>query len=362
MKCLVMDCSHALSGLPWLHRDVLDHVFEHGPLDKTLTNAAVVCKQWTAPAQAALYREISFFPLENRPRDILLARTMRTCPHLRCYVHRLSLITLWTHSPTPELCDWISHLPAHCLREFHWTWIRGHIFPSIISSPAIRTVMQIRLCGRIYTTDKLQPILELPCLESLSLELTGHEVGDIQPLGVTRIKHLEVYLLVEYGPVVGKLLSVVGPQLESLHVSRKVWFDSDKDQELVSAIEAHCRDLTRLAITAPFKTECPLPIVDRLAHRFHSLTHLCCSEGTYTANLFDALLPNLATLELSTDSPSLSFEAPLLRYLTLVRLGQRRLTTLVVTTKEVGRLTCIADACIAGGVILREGVDGYRAG
>ncbi|RPD55917.1 hypothetical protein L227DRAFT_579389 [Lentinus tigrinus ALCF2SS1-6] len=354
--------SLASSRLPWLHRDVLDHIFEHGPLDRTLSNAALVCRYWTAPAQAALYHDVSFFPLDNRPRDLLLARTMRTCPHLRRYVRRLSLITLWTHSPTPELCDWISHLPAHCLREFHWTWIRGHILPSIISSPAIRTTTRIRLCGRLYTADKLQPILDLPCLESLSLELTGHEVGDIQPLGVTRLRHLHVYLLVEYGPVVDRLLSAVGPLLESLQVSRKLCFDSNKDQELVCAIETHCRGLTHLTISAPFKTDCSLPVVDRLAHRFRSLKHLCCSEGTYTANLFDALLPNLVTLELSLDGPTFSLESSLLEYLNLVRLGQRRLTTLVVTTKDIGCFKSISDACCTAGIIFREGVDDYRAG
>ncbi|KAI0719973.1 hypothetical protein C8T65DRAFT_706000 [Cerioporus squamosus] len=338
----VMGQSAAASGLPWLHRDVLDHIFEHGPLDHTLPT----------PAQAALYREIFFFPLDNRRRDVLLARTMRTCPHLRLHIRRLSLITLWTHSPCQELCDWIADIPAHSLREFHWTWIRGHILPSILNSPAIRATVRIQLCGRIYAADKLQPILQLPCLEDLSLELTGHEVGDIQPLAVTRLKHLHVYLSVEYGPVVSKLLSVVGSQLESLQVSRKYCFESGKDEELVSAIETHCHHLEHLSITAPFKTDLSLPIVDRLAHRMHSLERLCCSEGTYTSNLFHAFLPNLITLGFFVHGPSLSFESALLEFLILVRLGQRRLATLVITTKDTGCFKSIADACYAGGVTL----------
>ncbi|TFK90813.1 hypothetical protein K466DRAFT_365949 [Polyporus arcularius HHB13444] len=345
-----MGQSPALSGQPWLHRDVLDHVFEHGPLDQTLRNAALVCREWTGPAQAALYREIFFFPLDNRRRDLLLARTMRSCPHLRLYIRRLSLITLWTHSSCEELCDWISHIPAHSLREFRWTWIRGHILPSILSSPAILATTRVQLCGRIYAAEKLQLILQLPSLEDLSLELTGYELGDIKSLAASRLKHLHVYLSVEYGPIVGKLLSVVGHRLESLQVSRKFCFESEKDEELVSAIETHCCHLKHLSMTAPFKAERPLPIVDRLARRLQSLERLCCSEGTYTSDLFHTLPPNLITLGLFIHGPSLPHESSLLEFLTLVQAGQRRLSTLVITTKDASPYQSITDACYACGV------------
>ncbi|KAI0715414.1 hypothetical protein C8Q76DRAFT_455439 [Earliella scabrosa] len=349
--------------LPALNQDVLEHIFEHGPLDKTLSHAAVVCRTWRLPAQAALYRELFYFPLDNRPRDLLLARTMRTSPHLRRHVRRLSLITLWNHSPTPELCDWIQYLPPQCLREFQWTWIRGHILPAVIASPAIRTVSSIHLRGRFYTADKLQPVLELPLLHTLSLELTGHEQGDLLPVASSRLKHLQIFISVEYGPIFDKLLAVVGAQLESLQLVRKICFDPDNDWDLVEAVETHCHRLTSLSIRAPFTAVHSIPIVDRFIRRYRSLEYLCCSGGTYTAGMFRELPPNLRVLELSLDGMSFPHYPALVQLLSEVRLGERHLHILVVTT--TGDSSCfdaIANECRASGVTFRQKVDSFCAG
>ncbi|KAI0719974.1 hypothetical protein C8T65DRAFT_23048 [Cerioporus squamosus] len=131
---------------PCMHEDVLYHVFnKQGVQEETLLNAALVCHAWTQPAQSSLYREIVFSPMDNRRRDLLLARSMRTYPHLRRHVRCLKLITLWTHAPAPDLCDWIRLLPAHCLREFHWIWMRGHLFPALLEYPAVQTVTCLTL-------------------------------------------------------------------------------------------------------------------------------------------------------------------------------------------------------------------------
>ncbi|KAI0801080.1 hypothetical protein C8Q74DRAFT_465803 [Fomes fomentarius] len=348
---------------PKLNQDVLEHVFEQGPLNVTLTSAAMVSRAWCYPAQAALYRELFFFPLDNRPRDILLARTMRTCPHLRRFVRRLSLITLWTHSPTPDLCDWIQYLPTHCLREFQWTWIRGHIVPSIIASPAIRTTSCIELRGRFYTAEKLQPVLELPFLTSLSLELTGYEQGGIYPVESSRLKQLFIHISVGYGPIFDKLLAAVGSQLESLHLARKISYDPDKDWDLVYAIETHCPGLKKLSICAPFTEQQSMPIVDRLIRRYQCLESLCCSSGTYTADMFKELPPTLVSLHISLDDASVPCRSALLDLLAQVRLGQRRLNTLVVATSgDLGHFVSVAEACQASGVTFYQRANDYCAG
>lgn len=357
-----MEWTFALSS-PQLNQDILDNVFAYGPLDKTLSSAAMVCRMWAESAQAALYRELFFFPLDNRPRDQLLARTMRTCPHLRRLVRRLSLITLWTHAPMPELCDWIPLLPAQCLHEFQWTWIRGHIIPTLVDSPAIRTVSRIQLRGRFYSTDKLQPILELPYLESLSLELSGQEQGDIRPVASSRLTTLSVYFSVEYGPVFDKLLAAVGLQLAALEVTHKICYDVDDGRALVSAIESCCPNLKRLSFTATFMDTNSYPILDHLICRYDDLEHLCCSEGTYTSALFERLPSTLNVLELYMCGTSFDHEAALLKYIAHAPTGRHGLATVMIASKgHRSRYQSVGDACRARGVEFRYNQDGYCAG
>ncbi|KAI0756819.1 hypothetical protein C8Q80DRAFT_1264832 [Daedaleopsis nitida] len=354
---------HVCTELPVINQDVLGHIFEHGPMDKTLCGAAAVCKAWYSPAQAALYREIFFFPLDNRPRDVLLARTMRTCPHLRRHVRRLSLITLWTHSPTPELCDWIQCLPSHSLHDFQWTWIRGEILPAIIASPAISTISSIQLRGRLYSVEKLGPILDLPYLKTLSLELTGHETGDLPPPGFSRLLSLRIHLSLEYGPVFDKLLSAVGSCLESLHLTHKICFDPDKDWALFAAIETNCPALTSLAIHAPFGAGQSIPIVDRLLRQYGHLERLSCSEGAYTVGMFESIPPSLKILELSINGSSLPYHSVLLELLARVRMGQRQLKALAFTCQgPLDGLKIIANACRESGVAFCQNTEPYHAG
>lgn len=346
-----------------LNRDILDAVFAYGPLDVTLSSAALVCRMWAEPAQAALYRELCFFPLDNRPRDQLLARTMRTCPHLRRLVRRLSLITLWTHAPMLELCDWIQLLPSHGLREFQWTWIRGHIFPALVESPAICTVHRIQLRGRFYSTDKLQPVLELPHLASLSLELSGQEQGEILPVASSRLTSLSVYFSVEYGAVFDRLLAAIGSQLIALEVTHKICYDVDDGRALVSAIESYCPNLRRLSLTATFMGNNSYPVLDHLIYRYDELEHLCCSDGTYTSALFERLPSTINSLEIYLCSDPFYYEAALLKYIAYAPTGRNGLATIAITSKgHRSRYQSVIDACRARGIQFRYNQDGYCAG
>ena len=333
--------------LPAIHEDILYHVFEHDSLRQTLPDVAVVCHAWTQPAQSALYRDLVFTTMDNRKRDVLLASTMRTHAHLRRHVRRLKLLTFWTHSPSPEMCDWIQLLPAHCMREFHWVWLRGHILPAVVDYPAVRTISHMTLKGRLHSSSKLQPILELPHLRSLSLELSGHEVGELYAPETQQLEQLNVYLSIGYGPIFDKLLAAVGPQLGAFRLVCKMGYKPKEDAQLVSAIAEYLPNLTRLDVSARFIVNEPVPFLDGLVGRYSTLQHLHCAEDTYSERIFKNLPPTLRTLELS--SGAVFHEAALLEF--LQTRGCSHLTALkVVTSGSREQLVPVEVECRKGGV------------
>ncbi|KAH9858005.1 hypothetical protein C2E23DRAFT_158889 [Lenzites betulinus] len=335
-----------------LQEDLLHQVFEHVHHPRALAHAAIVCRGWTIPAQSALYRELEYSPLACSPREALLARTMRTRPHLRSLVRRLSLVTVWTHSPTPDLCDWIGCIPADRLQDFRWTWDRGHLLPSVLETPAMRGTRHVELKGNIYSISSIQPILDLPYLQSLALELKGDENGFLVGDAPLRLRHLR--LLAHQGPssAMDTLLSVVGPQLESLRLTSKLGDDPESDACLVSCITTHCPNLRQLDIEGLAPPKIPVPIVDQLVQNYRSLEHLRCTEGVFTSALFQAIPPGLQSLRLPF---VLAHETLLLRLLKDVHHGLDNLVTLQLTGDgDALALESIVDACRARGVVFQH--------
>ncbi|KAI0756818.1 hypothetical protein C8Q80DRAFT_57973 [Daedaleopsis nitida] len=338
-----MNASPSISAV--LQADILHHVFTHELLDQTLLNAALVCRSWTDPAQSALYRDLAFSTIDNHKRDALLARTMRMSHHLRRHVRRLTLTTLWTHSPTPDMCDWIQLLPAHCVREFQWVWLRGHILSAVLDYPAVRTVAHMTLKGRFYTASKLQPVLELPHLRSLALEISGHEAGELYPPTSTRLEHLSVHLTAGYGPIFDKLLAAAGGRLNSFRLLCQMGCAPDEDAQLLAAIKAHIpTTLARLDISANFMLNKPMPFLDGLVRHYRTLQHLHCAEDTYSAGLLDELPPTLRTLHFSFRHATMPHEAALLSFLKARKC--HALTTLTFTTPDnAAQFMPFVDAC-----------------
>ncbi|KAJ8488494.1 hypothetical protein ONZ51_g3533 [Trametes cubensis] len=293
-----------------LQEDLLHLIFEHAPCPETLAYAALVCRAWVFPAQAALYKDIQYSPLAPCRKDALLARTLRSRPHLLRFVRRLSLVTLWTHSPTPELCDWIALIPMHHLRDFLWTWERGHLLPSFLSLPAVQTTRNIDLRGRLYTLSVVQSVLDLPHLESLSLELSGDEQGTLA-CSSTKLRHLGVVAHGGHSPPLDKLLAVVGHCIKSLRIVSTFGDDLEGDSALVSCILTHCVDLKSLDIAATGTPKPPFSAIEALIRQFVSLEHLRCSTGA-VPDIFGAMPRNLQSLQLPL---ALSQEEPLLDYL-----------------------------------------------
>ncbi|KAI0830499.1 hypothetical protein BC628DRAFT_1354246 [Trametes gibbosa] len=334
-----------------LQEDLLHYVFEHVCHPYVLAHAAVVCRAWTVPAQSALYKEIEYSPLAHTPRETLLARTMRTRPHLLCLVRRLSLVTMWTHSPTPDLCEWIKRIPADRLQDFRWTWERGHPLPSLLGTPAMRGTRHVELKGSLYSIGSIQPILDLPYLQSLSLELKGDEKGFLLGDAPPKLRHLCV--IVHQGPssAMAKLLSVLGSHLESLRLTSQLGDDPEGDAHLVSCVTTHCPGLRQLHIEAIAPPKTPVPIVDKLVQTYRSLEHLRCTKGIFTPALFQIISPSLQSLRIPF---AIAHEAPLLSFLQDARRTREGLLTLELSDggdAEVPR--SITDACRARGVVLR---------
>ncbi|KAI8990452.1 hypothetical protein BD414DRAFT_458913 [Trametes punicea] len=301
-----------------LHEDLLHEIFGYISCPSTLACASIVCCSWTSPAQAALYRNLEYSPLSRCARQAQLACTLRTRPHLLRFVRCLSLTTTWTHSPTPELCEWMEHIPEHCLQVFRWIWERGHPLPWLLTFPAVRTARRIELKGKLYTMDTLQEILELPSVSSLTLELKGDEEGSLA-LTRSRLRHLSVTAHDGHSQTLDNLLAAVGPQIESLHVNGKLGDDPQKDSALVACIHTHCPDLKRLDIETITPPKAPIPLADALVRQYQSLEYLRCGQGVFSEDLFQHIPPSLRVLKFAF-APS--HEIPLVSF--LEKVGSRR--------------------------------------
>lgn len=335
---------------PVLNEDILFYVLKNELSDHALASAALVCRAWTQPAQGALYRNICFSTMDNNLRDQLLARTMRTCPHLGRHIRRLQLFTLWTHAPTPGLIDWVRLLPAHGMREFHWRWHRGQILPVLFEYAAVRAVSRLTLHGRLYSASRLQPLLELPLLQSLSLELSGHETGDLYPPEASKLEHLGIRLSSCYGPIVDKLLAVTGPRIISFRLSSEMKQEPEEEMRLASAIWAYLPNIIRLDIETPPTLHRPMPFLDGLLCRYGALEHLRCTVDRCCGKMFQDLPPTLRTLELSYTGRRASFshEAFLIEFLQGRGRNLRMLT--FVTSDPQERFPQIATACECLGI------------
>ncbi|OJT08172.1 hypothetical protein TRAPUB_934 [Trametes pubescens] len=336
-----------------MQEDVLHYVFEHASQPHVLAHSAAVCRAWTIPVQAALYRELEYSPLACSPREALLARTLRTRSHLLRFIRRLCLVTAWTHSPIADLCDWIKHIPADHLQNFCWRWERGHPPPSIIDFPAIRGTHHITLKGRLYSLNSIRPVLELPYLQCLSLELSGDERGSLS--GITRPTNLRTLHLVAhegYSPALDALISAVGPQLETLHLTSRLGDDPERDAFLASCVAAHCPGLTRLEINAIVMPKTPIPIADELVQHCRSLEHLHAASGTFTPGLFRAIPPTLRVLRLPFIP---EYDALLLEFLEDARRSRDGLATLELVVGPGDEEQCerVEDACRMRGIAFR---------
>ena len=294
---------------PPLPFDVLRLVFDDVSSGRDLAAAALVCRDWTEPAQVTLYQRrlhlVLGEPLINRSRTSLFARTMETCPHLRPLVHDISMV-LWRPC-TKELTRWLQLIPENVVRKFKYMVSESDI-PllydlAILDTPCVRTVTDFR-AGQLYSMDEISVILSLPCLTHLTIEYTASFGGDVDPAlaRASPIKHLKLLSLITgWCPGVFSVFVALAPRLESFTTDGRFpdqryapWRD-----EMEAEIVRHGRTLRTLIIDARrMETPPSTPFLDALVEDNASLVHLRIFPGAYTELLFTHLPDTLEVLEI----------------------------------------------------------------
>ncbi|OCH94611.1 hypothetical protein OBBRIDRAFT_101775 [Obba rivulosa] len=214
--------------------DVLECILHHLP-QHDLHNTSLVCREWALASRRPLYARLKFD--SDDQSTSLLARTLRTCPHLRSLVHFVEL-QISIHDGDPAVFDWL-----HLIQEGNVTELIvyqcafGKDFTTfILSSPFVRSVRHLE--GRsdfIHTKEHLYGCLTIPNLESLSLYVPD-DLDIILPVTVPRkLTHLSVSSYAFPFSTI-PLLAAVGPQLQQFDLDSGV--DPPLDDELPEFIAA----------------------------------------------------------------------------------------------------------------------------
>lgn len=306
-----------------LCEDVLHTVFSHiAPyrnherlfqIDNILTSAARVCHTWSVPAQALLYRELVVDTQPDgtpSPSLPLLARTMRTSPHLRALVRSLKLIT---PRPLPEEhIDWLALFPTHAIPACVYTWNMHpqrdiEIFsPALLQTPALKSVRRLSMSGP-HTSNSIRAALALPLLETLQLEYDyrSRTACDVRCGVPPRLRRVVITTGVrdDRAPYALLKLLAAAPQVEEIIVRILPCSSGEADwRALADALAVTTARLRRLEIWTGLELwEAPglEPFMDELVVRSPKLEVVRCVQGTFTETFFGRLPDGLRTMVLA---------------------------------------------------------------
>ncbi|OCH92855.1 hypothetical protein OBBRIDRAFT_790878, partial [Obba rivulosa] len=279
--------------LGWrLNRDILDCILRQLSTSD-LYIAALVSREWAVATRIPLYAHILFDT--NTPDAPLISETMRTCPHLRLLVRRVTLRI----GTKPQDFDWLQLLPDDTVDQFH-AFQRGRkddLASSLFHAPFVRNVRHLKWRGLHLNCKHFQSCLALPRIESLSLFVKFGWNGEVDPISVpSRLTRLSLYLPI-YNPVIPRILSTLGAQLQQ--------FDLDGGSEppneeqvpdLLTTLAQHAICLRRLTIRSEFLPNVPYSHFDSIPLICPSLERLHLGPATWTPALFANLPTTLHTL------------------------------------------------------------------
>ncbi|RPD69368.1 hypothetical protein L226DRAFT_596808, partial [Lentinus tigrinus ALCF2SS1-7] len=292
-----------------------------------LRSCCTRCRDWTAPAQAGLYSDITLYvhadfnrePVTiSRERKNLLARTMRTSPHLRVLLRSLS-ITEGRHI-NDSCLDWLRLIPPHTLRrlEYKCSSPESFFLASLMDAPAVKTVISL-IVWKISSMDMLKAVL-VPGLESLSLTVDRALDGEFE--------------LGELPPKLTKL-AILCPW----HYFCPAPYKGPQAPKIVRSYGSR--------IIRPF--------LDELVLHCTRLEHLAVVAGTYTERLFQRLPSSVKVLEFVGNQEPIPFEDALID--AIARAGRKTiaLSRIVVLSYEyelIGKreYARLAEACVMNDV------------
>ncbi|KAI0756063.1 hypothetical protein C8Q80DRAFT_4993 [Daedaleopsis nitida] len=317
---------------------------------RELSFMALVCKTWTPPAQAALYKTayamIDLLSLRGAPtmedRYAQFVRTMMTSPHLWTLLRHvfISYGRGCFMGGTLEECGWLARLPEHSLMScrYHANTVHPPVVAALQTS-AVRTVQRLRL-ATIITPAVLRAVGAMAQLEHLDLE-AAHWYPEYARGGRPLVDYAETTAKADFpllthaaltdhtgcpfyntrgaGFVAGVLAS---PLLVSLTVTlstsfatagrivtfaRELLCVSPRLRELrvqnapdagvpVSNMSLNLLSLDRVEPLNPLGLSAEF--LDTLVLRFPALETLCCLQGTFTGRLFRHLPRTLRELKL----------------------------------------------------------------
>ncbi|KAI0696877.1 hypothetical protein C8T65DRAFT_832680 [Cerioporus squamosus] len=351
-----------------LTQDILYAVLEHfGTLpSRNYTNAALVARNWTGPAQAGLYRckiRIYVVNTEYLPtlrRRSMLARTMNTAPHLRALLRSLCIIADDPYRSEDSYLDWLRLIPPHTLRMFEYRCnIPGIFCPALLQAPSVQTVPSLTIHTGPQSMDDLRSVL-VPGVENLVLVVDESFDGEIDCPLPPKLKHLTVSNYRRWCPAVYKLFIALSPQLDSFSTDGPWHVAGDFHPWMESTLARHGRNLRSLYLRGEdVSTPPPLvtrPFLDELVLHSTRLENLKVVAGAYTGRMFRRLPPSVKVLEFVGDRQPIPFEDALLDCISRAAKGDIGLSRIVVYSYEflgVGKPEVydgLADACAANGV------------
>ncbi|KAI0696883.1 hypothetical protein C8T65DRAFT_663108 [Cerioporus squamosus] len=346
-----------MPGPSALCEDVLYHIFENvGEQDNRLRDwatAALVCRSWTRPVQAAMYNSFVFYA--SQIHDVQwegFVHSLQAYPHLRSLLRHL---TIWqSGNPAGEQFMWMGLLPEDTLQILQYSWRQHKPLLSIFDIPAVRTITQLDITGEI-TPAIAKICLAFPFLQTLSVTFyKSTEVSNDWELEVTlspSLKHL-VLIMHDHNVFAHRLLAACAPQLSTLALFPPSNSMHDHGAALADTLLTRTGQLTELSLCGPRGWSPTRPFMNHLVLQNPTLERLCCLQGTYSEQLFQCLPARLRVLELATGAAPYPYERALLEY--IARVGQwglslRRLC-LRMSRKDEEPWAYIADSCKKSGV------------
>ncbi|KAI1791984.1 hypothetical protein LXA43DRAFT_370599 [Ganoderma leucocontextum] len=365
-----------------LYHDLLRRIFEVmdnqpgeyiKPKEKsaagTWAAAALVCRQWTFPAQSALYSRVFITIMSNPERNaraILFARTMHSAPHLRALLRHFSLTVKGVATLQNELVDWVRHVPEGSLVGLESS-LEHREQPAaqqaLYSAPAIRGVRELTLRGH-HPRELLNAIGTFPNLENLTVQFddlvkkvdtwAGVELALPPAVRTVRIDACTDRYLVASVNLMRRAASAPHVQAIRLRIAGPVVHaGAAAIAQALLAVTPNLRELRLWSVSwSP-----GIPFMDELVLRAPSLERLDCVLGTFTDDFFFRLPATLKRLSLMLwEAESFPYEAGLAHLLRRVGQGGMALTYIEVYAKSAvlrSQLAGLASACHENGVKFR---------
>lgn len=366
----------ASSAVPRLHQegrpsaaqrcndDVLDEIFAELECS-ALASAALVCRGWLFPARVRLYRDL-FLNNYGAPHSDKLADILPNQPLLRSLIRRPVLRYCRFGRPCTTLFDWMALLPEHSfqsvtIRDIDST--KKMPFPTLatlLDFPAVRTSPRLIVhCRTFITSERLDKVLGMPCLESLSFMISDRVATRLKEITVfpRNLKRLSIRADA-FSPHLAQLLRRLPSPLERFDLQ----CEELKEFEMVFlcyALQQHSSTLRHLVLLGMHFSSVPA-YLDGSIEPFSHLETLLLPFGLYSPDLFAHLPPTISSLSLCTPWGPESLEIgeidelasalqqecsrlPLLKSMTMVRCQADPL--------EDGPLVQV---CSAHGITLRE--------